>query len=351
MIESIKKFARALVFLTLALWLIPKTCTTTVGPDRIGVRQSNLSGVGEADLEPGWAFALPGLHTIITLPRRYEYLDYTSDSMSGQQPLQIRTKDNNIVLLDVSVPYRIRPGEAWQVVQTGNHQIDANERHRFQRLAEETTVSVLREHLAELTSSDFYSTDRRLEVSATTLEVLNDKLADLHLEASSVLIRAVQFRPEYEQQLQQIQLNEQKKLLDAAAEIVATEQQKLDNYVQGTNALASAREQKWIERRANLERAYRVGAVDIGSETAAGGVRTKLAAMNAEEKAKLLAVAITALQMTPEEAEKLDDGYLIGIQNVQAETLQYDQRIRAEADGVSLRLQAEAEAMLAKVRG
>jgi regulator of protease activity HflC (stomatin/prohibitin superfamily) len=350
MTESIKKFARALALITIALWILPTTCTTTIGPDRIGVRQSNLSGVSDSDLEPGWAFAIPGVHNIITLPKRYEYLDYTADVAPGQ-PLQIRTKDNNIVLLDVSVPYRIRPGEAWQVVQTGNHQIDANERYRFQRLAEETTVSVLREHLAELTSSDFYSTDRRLDVSASTLEVLNEKLTELHLEASGVLIRQVQFRPEYEQQLQQIQLNEQKKLLDAAAEIVATQQQTLDNYVQGTNALASAREQKWIERRANLERAYRVGAVDVGSDTAAGGARSKLVAMTPEERTKLIAVATAALQMTPEEAAKLDDAYLIGIQNVQAETLQYDQRVRAEADGVSMRLQAEADAMLAKVRG
>lgn len=350
MIQTIMKLARAVALITIAMWLVPKTCTTTIGPDRIGVRQSNLSGVSDTDLEPGWAFAIPGLHSIISLPRRYEYLDYTGDTAPGQ-PLQIRTKDNNIVLLDVSVPYRIRPGEAWQVVQTGNHQIDANERYRFQRLAEETTVSVLRDQLAELTSSDFYSTDRRLGVSATTLEVLNEKLAELHLEASGVLIRQVQFRPEYEQQLQQIQLNEQKKLLDAAAEIVATQQQTLDNYVQGTNALASAREQKWIERRANLERAYRVGAVEIGAETAAGGVRTKLEAMTPEERTALIVKATAALQMTPEEAEKLDDAYLIGVQNVQAETLQYDQRIRSESDGVNLRLQAEADAMLAKVRG
>ena len=198
MSSPILRVARGLAVTLLLLWLVPLTCTTTIGPDRIGVRQSNLSGVGEADLEPGWALAVPGIHTIISLPKRYEYLDYTGDAAGPQQPLQIRTKDNNIVVLDVSVPYRIRPGEAWLLVKTGNHQLDANKRHRFQRLAEETTVSVLRERLAELTSSDFYSTDRRLQVSATTLQQLNEKLAELHLEASAVLIRAVQFRPEYE---------------------------------------------------------------------------------------------------------------------------------------------------------
>lgn len=47
----------------------------------------------------------------------------------------------------------------------------------------------------------------------------------------------------------------------------------------------------------------------------------------------------------------LDDSYLLGIQNIQAETLEYDQRVRLQADGVSSRLSAEGEATVAKVRG
>ena len=215
--DGIGRLAKIVVVATLLMWLVPLMCTVTIRPDEIGVRQSNFSGVSETDIEPGWAWRVPGMHRILVLPKRFAYLDYTSDEVGPQQPLQIRTKDNNIVMLDVSVPYRIKLGEGWNVVQAGNHQVDANGTFRYQRLAEETTVSVLRERLAELTSADFYSTDRRLAVSDDTLRVLNEELATLHLEASTVLIRAVAFRPEYEQQLQQIQLNEQKKLLEAAA--------------------------------------------------------------------------------------------------------------------------------------
>ena len=42
---------------------------------------------------------------------------------------------------------------------------------------------------------------------------------------------------------------------------------------------------------------------------------------------------------------------LLGIATIHAETLQYDQRVRAEADGVSARLSAEAGALIAKVQG
>lgn len=351
MIDSIRRLARGLALVVIALWFFPLVCTVTVAPDQVGVRQSNLSGVAEADHEPGWAMRIPGVHRIITLPKRYLYLDYTTDEESRQQPLQIRTKDNNTVTIDVTVPYRIIPGDGWKVVQSGNHQVDANGTYRFQRLAEETTVSVLRERLAELTSADFYSTDRRLAVSDATLAILNESLEALHLEASAVLIRAVKFRPEYEQQLQQIQLNEQKKLLDFAAQTVAQQQQTLDNFVQGTNAQAAAREQKWIERRANIERGYQVGFVELGAETAPGAARKMLGDLSEGKRGEMLTAAAKALELGEEDAKRLTDDYLLGIATIQAETLQYDQRVRAEADGVSARLSAEAGALVAKVQG
>jgi regulator of protease activity HflC (stomatin/prohibitin superfamily) len=272
------------------------------------------------------------------LPSRYLFLDYGSEESQG---LQIRTRDNNNVFVDVTVPYRVKPGEAHLIMKAGNHLQSGKDTFRFQRLAAETTVSVLREDLANLTSADFYSTDRRLKISNETLGVLNESLATLHLEASTVLIRAVQFRPEYEEQLQQIQLNEQKKLLDAAVQTVAVEQQKLDNFQQA--------EQKWIERRANLERAYQVGFIEVGGDTAAGAARTKLVALTPADRTALAEKAAGMLELDLDNGGAVDDRYLLGIKNVQAETLQYDQRVRTEADGVAARLQAEADLTIAKV--
>ena len=42
---------------------------------------------------------------------------------------------------------------------------------------------------------------------------------------------------------------------------------------------------------------------------------------------------------------------MLGIQNISAETLEYKQRVTAEADGISGRLKAEGEADVAAVRG
>lgn len=382
--SNIIRLLRFFVIGVILLWISPKFCFATIAPDVIGVRQSNVSGVYQEDLGPGWAMRIPGLHRIIEVPRRFEFLDYTGDDMGPQESLQIRTQDNNIVIVDVSVPYHIKPGEGHLVVEAGNHVEDRNGLLRVQRLAEETTVSVLREHLAELTSAEWYDSAQRLAVSAQTLEVLNASLADLHVQAEAVLIRAVTFRTEYEQQLQQIQLNEQNKLLDGAREKVATKQQGLDKYMQGTNALSAAREQEWNAKIARLEGAYQVGFIDTAGDNTPGAARRILqeivggvpptgegtaptdegeGAAPTDEgeggdaaptglgnpiRRELVTKAAEALDMPP---EKVTNVYLLGIQNIQAETLEYDQRVRIQADGVSARLTAEGEATVAQVRG
>ena len=347
--NRLTRIAKWTCIAAVAMWILTAVFLVRIEPGQVGVRQSNFSGVLEEDLEPGWHWRIPLVHKITRLPSHFLFLDYTSDAVGRQQPLQIRTTDNNIVQLEVSVPIHVLRDNAHEIVKAGNHSVDSDGHFRFWRLAEDTTVSVLREHLAELTSVGFYTTGRRLEISASTLEVLNESLALLQLEAESVLIRAVKYRPEYENQLQQIQLNEQNKLLDRARERVALEQQELDNYLQGTRAMATAREQDWKKRQANLERAYEVGFVASEGINTPGAVRRALAAVDDGGRAALRTQASAVFDF--EDDDKLAEHYLIGIKNIEAETLEYRQRLFAEANGIGARLTAEGDARVAKVRG
>jgi len=346
-VSQIAKVSKVFVIAVLALWLVTATCTMRVEPSEIGVRVSAVSGVSDTDLGPGWHWRIPGMHKLTVLPSYYFMLDYTNDDKGPQKPLVIRTKDNNTVELDVSVPLRIKPGEAHALVATGNHAQDPDGRYRYQRLAEETATSVLREQMATLDSVGFYSTDRRIGAETKALEKLNQQLAPMHVEAQAVLVRAVRFRAEYEKQLQQIQLNEQNKLLDAASQKLAGEQQKLDNFVQGTSAQVAARTQDWVKRQAELERAYQVGLLDVIDATP-GAARAKLGTLASGEVDAKRADAAKRFGLDP---ASVGDGYLIGIKNIQAETLEYKNRITAEADAVEARLGAQGDALVAKVQG
>jgi hypothetical protein len=339
--------AKVIVLAVLALWIVTGVFTANVQPNEIGVRQSAATGVLESDLGPGWHLRVPGVHKLILLPSNYFMLDFTNDEVGPQHPLVIRTKDNNTVELDVSVPVRIKPGEAHALVSSGNHVQDPDGRYRYQRLAEETATSVLREEMAVLDSEGFYKTERRLKASAAALEMLNKQLAPMHLEAQAVLVREVRFRAEYEKQLQQIQLNEQNKLLDAASQKLANTQQALDNYQQGTNAQVSQHTQDWAKRQAELARAYQVGLLDV-ADGSPGQARKKLGAMGQGDQAGLRGQAAKIFGM---DEASVSDAYLIGIKNIQAETLEYKSRVRAESDAIEARLGAEGDALVAKVQG
>ncbi len=337
------KIANIFLLTFVGFFAIRAIALTQVEVGQVGVRYNNATGLQKEDMAPGYHFELAGLQRIWRLPSKFLVLNY-----SAETALSIRTKDNNTVTVDVSVPYRIRQGEAWQIMDAGNHLADGDGRFRFQRFVEQTTTDVLRGHLAQLRSEDFYHTDRRLAVSANTLTALNEKLAPYHLEANTVLIRAAYFRQEYENQLAQIQFNEQQKLLDGAKRAVATKQQSLDNYTQQTNAMISAKEQDWGKRIAQLDRAYQVGLVETGEDRSPGAARRKLAALTPEEKQ---ALTTQAAELFGLQEERVTDGHLLGIKNIEAETTEYSQRIVAEADAVSARLSAEGDAKIAKIKG
>ncbi|MBA3548204.1 MAG: SPFH domain-containing protein [Nannocystis sp.] len=344
--STIKRISQFICIAALTLLIAPTCFISTVPLGYIGVRSSNFSGVNETDLEPGWNLNVASVHNITLLPSRYLFLDYGSDNSQG---LQIRTRDNNNVFVDITVPYRIKPGEAHLIMKVGNH-LMTNGTFGFQRQAADVTVSVLREDLANLTSSDFYNTDKRLAVATTTLDVLNKTLAPLHLEAQAVLVRAVTFRPEYEVQLQAIQLNEQNKLLDGARQRVAQQQQELDNFELKTTALANALQQDWVKKQADLERAYQVGFLfDPDADRTPGAARRQFAALTEADLDKLREEAARVLEI--DDKAKINEAYLLGIQNISAETLEYKQRVTAEANGISGRLKAEGEADVAAVRG
>lgn len=339
--SKLSKLSALYLLAILALVVARGTMLKRIDLAESGVRFSSLSGVVEKDLGPGYHWELPFLHKVFPLPSRYLFLNY-----SDAEALTVRTKDNNTVHVDVSIPYRIKPGECWAIAKDGNHQQRLG-KYRFEIFAKNTANDVLLAELAKLSSEHFYKTDTRLEVAAAALEALNEKLAPFHLEADSVLIRQAYFRPEYEKQLSQIQLNEQTKLLDAAKSRVATEQQKLDNYNQGTTARVAAKEQDWARRLADLERVYMVGAIEHADDQRPGAARAALGALSKEARGKMSEKSAKLLGI---ELEDVSEAHLLGIKNIQAETMEYKNRVYAEADGVANRLEAEGDAKVAQVQ-
>ncbi len=186
-----------------------------IEPGQIGVRQSKWgsSGVMAEDFQAGFHWGVTGFHKWHLLDRRTHFLTFSEpNSQSGfsrkhtnsmeELPLEIRTSDNNPVSVDVTVAYRIIPGEAHIIVSSG-------EKMTYQERVASAVRGVLLGELAKLIPEDFVNTDIRLKLASDALPILKESLAVLHVEPEVILVRAVRFHERYEEKLQAKQLTQQ----------------------------------------------------------------------------------------------------------------------------------------------
>lgn len=219
-----------------------------VPPATIGVKQVQWgggSGIVDEDYDVGFRWGVTGYHKWYYLDRRTHFLLFSGSTQrvteSERPALEIRTKDNNLAQVDVTITYRIKDGEAHKIVKEG---LTGYYRNRVTS----TVESVLREELAQLTSEAFTSTDVRMDRAAGTIPILTEALAPFFVEPLDLLIRAVRFPPEYEAKLQQKQLTQQKALLAQAMEKVENQEQITGVISKETEAIAKEQRAGWDKR-------------------------------------------------------------------------------------------------------
>ncbi len=186
-----------------------------IPPGIIAVRQVNWgpgAGIVERDYGAGFAFASENRNTWHQLPARTHLVNFAWDSEGGTHPmLAVSLQGGESAQVSVSVPYRIRRGEGWRIVQ-GGLKVD------YPRRATAIIRRVLLEELAQLTTEQFADVDARAAVEIAALERLNRELAESHLEAVDVLISTVHFSNVYENKMQEKQLDAQVRLTNNSIE-------------------------------------------------------------------------------------------------------------------------------------
>ncbi len=278
------RIANILAIVVLILLIAPGGCTEYVQPDEIGVRQSLLSGIDKKDFGQGRVTALPFIHTVHTVPSTLQYLDFI-----GPRALSLRTKENNTFDVDVTIVWRIKEGEAHEIVAKG-----------FKVTLEDRVLSTaqgfLRDHLSKLSIEEFQVPEKREAATLSAIEPLNSRLAQYHVEVppAGVLIRAIRFRADYETRLQTKQELAVQRLLDTAKEHESEARQ------------ATTDVEKDIEKAVKIER-----------ETWNGTI------------------------------EELRAEFEVQIAEVDATTTRYDRDRRAQADAICSRASAEGERALA----
>lgn len=215
-----------------------------VPPATIGVKQNMLGGgIVEKDYATGFHVGVAGVHKWYLLDGTIHFLNYAKQSSgrgsSTERPvLDIRTKDNNFAFFDVTVTYRIKPGEGHMIVMDGNQD-------KYRTMADTAVNKVLRAELAQLSSEEVYDTDTRLELVARAMPQLTAELAPIHLVPEGLLIRAVNFPTVYENKLRMKQLTQQQKLLATANRKVEDKLALTEGYEAATVAQEKEKSGKW----------------------------------------------------------------------------------------------------------
>jgi regulator of protease activity HflC (stomatin/prohibitin superfamily) len=198
-----------------------------VPPGTIGVKQVNFGGGGivREDYPSGLHYGLKGYHSWHAIDGRTQMISFGwSDEPADAEHLKVRTANGNYVRIGLAVPFRVKRGEAHQLVEDG---LKSTYRQRVQTAVEKTLTT----ELGRLSTEEFWDTDRRNAALAEALPKLNRDLAPLHVEAQDVLIELFRFNPEYENRQQQIQQDALKAIVDQTKKAIDTEQRKIDQFL------------------------------------------------------------------------------------------------------------------------
>ena len=241
-------------------WLVPSCFLVTIGPHEIGVRKSLLSGVIAEDFGFGYHLDLPMIHSWYRLPRTLHYLELTGGKTADGPRLELRTKENNIIFVSVTVPYRIIEGQAWQIVSSGNLQT-------YKDKVKSTVIGVLRAALAQMGNLDVQDTDKRQAITDGGLPKLNTALKQYHVVAQRVVIRSIRFRPEYEAQLQNKQFFVVTGKLDQALRLESQASQQTETLEKTIDKDVFLKTEEWNRKIEELRRKYEVEIAEINGET------------------------------------------------------------------------------------
>lgn len=263
---------KKLIWLIVVLILTPILLAVLfkrIPPATIGVKQYMWGGgIVEEDFETGFHLGMSGYHKWYMLPRKTHFIHFSGSDTAGKQasptdswnpPLSLRTRDNNVVSIDVSVAYRIREGEASRIVAKGLQQ-------EYRTRVRSKALSVLRSELPALSSEDMQSTEIRLARVAQTLPALDKALSEFHCEAEAILIRSIGFEPLYEDKLQEKQYLRQRANLDGALTLKNNEERKVNLIEKQIVAAELELEQDWEKRLQEKRSEYEVLIAQIDAD-------------------------------------------------------------------------------------
>lgn len=340
--------AAALVVVIVAF----RSCKS-VEAGQVAVRINNITGATEVITQPGVIMRLPfGIHDVYMLD-----VSPQTSHLRGQQtkgPLEVReltvraSDGSQFAFNDTTLLFRAIPTKADETLR------DSGLGHAYYEWMAPYARSILRDEFGRESTISVSNPTSFGQAEERAKRRLNTLLGEVGIEVTSIVTPRPRFSKEYEDLIEaRNQTENQLAVIDSELARAKTERdRKLAEVERDQNkivqtkraeleaALATAvTAQTETHREVDSYKIEKLGvgrAARSGSKSRAEELKGQLDAQYAAKKAE-----IDAFRNQP----------VVGINNIEAETLEYRKRVVASADAVEARLVAEGNAMVAKVQG
>ncbi len=219
--------------------------------NHVGIVTDNFGdGVQQTDREPGYHFIIPGVQTMSLWDPTAQVIHLEQvqptggergfSSYSGRPGsdtrVHIRGKDQYTTHLDMTVIYRIRRDaagktQAWAVAKK------LGSMEKLHEIVMRNSTKVIWEVMSDLSTEEFYDTDRRVKHSDKAWKVLDEALTEEGVEVLDVMVRKIDYDANFEARLLEKQLLEQDQLLQSSLAKAEKEKQVTEKIQKETEAM------------------------------------------------------------------------------------------------------------------
>lgn len=241
----LKRISIAAIVVVLGIWFGIGLVTIYVPVGKVGVRTQDYAvlgsrGVVQEDFGPGWHRDLGPIDSWQKFDSTVQTLEMSRQadqgSKQGRDDVQVQSADGYAVSVDVTVKYRIMEGKAHKLyADTGS-----GEKYKtiVRNEAERSSIALF----GQMKTEEFYNPGERRKKAQEVKELLISSLDNNFVEVIDVLIRDVQFDPEYENKIRRKKLADQEVELNKSmaraegmrgkTQIIVAETKKIMNIIQ-----------------------------------------------------------------------------------------------------------------------
>ncbi|MEN7972343.1 MAG: SPFH domain-containing protein [Verrucomicrobiota bacterium] len=222
--KIIKVISFIIIIIIVGGWLSFKSLTVDIPIGQVGVRIQQYGlfgkkGVVTRDFGPGWHRNLGPIDKWELFDSTVQTLEMTREQNRGSvrsiDDVKVQSADGYAISLDVTIKYQIAAGEANQLYRK------LGSGSKYKTIVRNEAQSACMGSFGTMKTEDFYNPDSRRMAAVEVKKTLVETLGSRNINVVDVLIRSVQFDPEYENKIRRKKLADQEVELNksmAAAE-------------------------------------------------------------------------------------------------------------------------------------